>query len=115
MKYLRSAIWILALISVANLAHAQVGQLLECEALRDLAVPSAAIRLPSGRVSVDSAVAVAAQGRTTSESGEILLELPAHCRVQGAIAAVDPAAPPIPSMRMPRAWRIWRPELWLVF
>lgn len=105
MKNLRTVIWALALSPFANVAYAQTNQRLECEALRDLAVPETAVRVPMGGVTFNSTVHVPAQTRTTAESGELILELPDHCRVQGAIAPVDPAAPSILfNVNLPLGW-----------
>jgi hypothetical protein len=79
--------------------------LARCEALANLALPEEAIELPTGGVRIRSAVRVAAQARTASADGEIVLELPVHCRVQGEILAVDPAAPVIRfNINLPERW-----------
>jgi len=104
MNYLRSLLWAVASIP-ASLAHAQNSLTLACEALVRVDVPITAIRLPVGGIAVQSAVAVGAQGRTTAPNGELILDLPQHCRVQGAIAAVDPAAPAILfNVNLPLDW-----------
>ena len=76
-----------------------------CEALSALTIPAEAVRLPTGGITLTSVVFVDAAARATAESGEVILELPVHCRVQGAIAPVDPEAPPILfNVNLPADW-----------
>jgi feruloyl esterase len=93
----------LACFAFIRPAQAQAPQI--CEALARVEVPSEALHLPTGGAAVTSAVRVPAAGRTTDESGEIVLALPSHCRVQGEIAPVDPDAPPIRfNVNLPDGW-----------
>jgi len=89
----------------ANLANAQVGEPRACEALAAVQIGADAIQLPTGGVTLTSTVYVPAAARTTAENGEIVLELPVHCRVQGEIASVDPEAPAIMfNVNLPADW-----------
>ena len=63
-------------------------------------VPASAIGLPSGAASIDSVTFVAASATAVAERGptpaaRITPALPAHCRLLGRIAPVNPQAPPI--------------------
>ena len=63
-------------------------------------VPASAIGLPSGAANIDSATFVAASATAVAERGptpaaRITPALPAHCRLLGRIAPVNPQAPPI--------------------
>jgi feruloyl esterase len=95
-----------ALISIGNQAFAQMGEPQSCEALASLQITADALRLPTGGVTLTEVVHVAAAARTTDEeTGEAVLELPVHCRVQGAIAPIDPEAPPILfNVNLPADW-----------
>ena len=53
-----------------------------------------ALRLPIGRIDITSAVFVPVSGRTFADNGDVILELPMHCRVQGKIAPVEPDSLP---------------------
>jgi Tannase and feruloyl esterase len=66
-----------------------------CESLRGLIIPPNQIELPTGGATVTSATLVAATPQTVAPTGDIVLPLPEHCRVQGTIAPVDPNAPVI--------------------
>ena len=73
-------------------------------------VPSSSIGIPSGAASIDSAtwtaetvIAVAERGPTPA--ARITPYTPAHCRVLGRIAPIDPAAPPILfQVNLPAQW-----------
>ena len=95
------------LIAVAGIhpVFAQTGLVQPCGALDGIEVPAGAIGLPSGPAAVTSAVQVAASPRTTDARGEIVLELPSHCRLQGTIAPLDPEAPPVRfNINLPEPW-----------
>ncbi len=78
--------------AMAGAALAQPDPGAACSALAGRAVAAGAIGLPAGGATVTSATAVAASpaGRDAASPAQ-----PAHCRVLGAIAPVDPQAPPI--------------------
>ena len=95
MRVVRVLGWIIGPVAFANAAHAQIDRPGACEALTTADVPTDAVRLPTGGVSVTTTDYVSASARTTAENGDIVLELPAHCIVQGEIAPADPEAPPI--------------------
>lgn len=73
-------------------------------------VPASSIGIPSGAASIDSAawtaeapIAVAERGPTPA--ARITPYTPAHCRVLGRIAPIDPAAPPILfQVNLPAQW-----------
>lgn len=81
-----------------------------CAALAGRVIPASAIGLPSGSATLASAVfmpaaplAVAARGPTPAAT--ITPATPAHCRVLGAIAPLDPQAPPIQfQVNLPAQW-----------
>ena len=73
-------------------------------------VPASSIGIPSGTASIDSAswiaeafIAIAERGPTPA--ARITPYTPAHCRVLGRIAPIDPAAPPILfQVNLPAQW-----------
>jgi Tannase and feruloyl esterase len=73
-------------------------------------VPASAIGLPSGAASIDSATLVAAIPLAVAERGptpaaRITPDTPAHCKVLGRIAPLDPKAPPILfQVNLPLQW-----------
>jgi hypothetical protein len=73
-------------------------------------VPASDIGLPSGIASIESATLVAASGLAVAERGptpaaRITPDTPAHCRVLGRIAPLDPQAPPIMfQVNLPLQW-----------
>ena len=105
MRVVRVLGWIIGPVAFANAAHAQIDGPEACEALLAADVPTDAVRLPTGGVSVTTTDYVSASARTTAENGDIVLELPAHCIVQGEIAPADPEAPPILfNVNLPADW-----------
>lgn len=80
-----------------------------CAALAAPIAPSA-IGLPSGAATIDSATLVPASALAVAERGptpaaRITPALPAHCRLLGRIAPLDPQAPPILfQVNLPLAW-----------
>ena len=108
MRYVLGFISIVGLIlSVARVepVRAQLGTSAACEALNAVNVPADAVSMPTGGITVATAVHVPASARTTAENGEIVLELPTHCRIQGEIAPVDPNAPPVRfNVNLPDGW-----------
>lgn len=87
------------------MANAQIDGPGACEALAAMDVPTDAMRISTGGVNVATAVFAPATARTTADNGDIVLELPAHCIVQGEIAPVDPEAPPILfNVNLPAEW-----------
>jgi hypothetical protein len=101
-------VWACLALGASNTVTAQIAApepLARCEALAELTVPAGALSLPTGRVTLTTAVRVSSAPRSTSADGELVLELPAHCRVQGEIAPVDPQAPPIRfNINLPERW-----------
>ncbi|NNC66370.1 MAG: tannase/feruloyl esterase family alpha/beta hydrolase [Gammaproteobacteria bacterium] len=76
-----------------------------CESFQGLVVSPATIGLPTQGATVLVAERVAAQPRTVAENGEIILPLPAHCRLAGEIASIDEQAPEIQfNINLPLAW-----------
>ncbi len=95
------------MIGVAGLdaAHAQGDLRQACETFAGIDVPRRAISLRTSEITVTSAVQVPASSRTTDDSGDIVLELPSHCRLQGEIGPVDPDAPPVRfNVNLPDDW-----------
>jgi hypothetical protein len=66
-----------------------------CEALQGMTVAAATIGLPTNGASITSATRAAEVAPYADSEGEHLLVTPARCLVQGQIASIDPAAPPI--------------------
>jgi feruloyl esterase len=71
-----------------------------CAALAGMVIPSAAIGLPSGVATLDSAVLVAASEQAVAErgptpAGRITPALPLHCKVLGRIAPIHGDSPSI--------------------
>lgn len=81
-----------------------------CAALQGTRIEASAIGLPSGAATVDSATMVAASPLAVAErgatpAGMITPALPAHCKVLGRIAPVDPNAPFIHfQVNLPAQW-----------
>jgi feruloyl esterase len=81
-----------------------------CAALGAVPVAPAAIGLPSGAATIDSATLVPAAALAVAERGgspaaRITPATPAHCRLLGRIAPLDAAAPPILfQVNLPLAW-----------
>jgi hypothetical protein len=68
-------------------------------------LPAAALALPNGGVTVTSATIVAAKPQAVSANGATFAATPAHCRMLGFIAPVDPAAPKINfQLNLPAQW-----------
>jgi len=105
MRHMRDFVRVMGLVGFSGLANAQIDGPQACEALNSVELGPEAVRLPIGGVTVATSVYVSASARTMTETGEIVLELPGHCRVQGAIAPVDPGAPPILfNVNLPSEW-----------
>lgn len=81
-----------------------------CAALQGSWIDATAIGLPTGGATIDSATLVAATPLSVTEraptpAATITPALPAHCKVLGRIAPVDPAAPPIQfQVNLPVEW-----------
>lgn len=81
-----------------------------CSALAGMAVPAAAIGIPSGAARIENAtlspgapLAVADKGPTPA--ARITPATPDHCRLTGAIDPIDPIAPPIKfQINLPVDW-----------
>ncbi len=83
------------LLATADRAHAQPQA---CAEMLAAAIPSTAIGLPSGDGKVTEAMVVPAAGSNASAT-------PAHCRVTGTLAPVNPQAPAITfRLALPVAW-----------
>ena len=95
MQTLSGFVALAALAGFATQANAQIDEPGSCEALAATVIAADSVRLPTGGITLTSAVYVPAAARTTAANGEAILELPVHCRVQGAIASVDVEAPSI--------------------
>lgn len=89
------SIFLVSLAGSGTPAFAQLDDPATCEALSALEISTDTVRLAVGGVTLTSAVHVDAAAPTTTESGEAVLALPMHCRVQGEIEPVDSEAPPI--------------------
>jgi hypothetical protein len=76
-----------------------------CEDLKAHAVPAAGIGLPTRGAVVASAERMPELAPFADPDGEHQLPTAARCVVQGAIAALDPSAPPIRfALNLPLAW-----------
>jgi feruloyl esterase len=77
-----------------------------CASLKSLQIPAAAIGLPTSGATIASATVVAASPQIVSAQGtSVVLAIPEYCKVIGAIAPVDAAAPPINfQVNMPTDW-----------
>ena len=81
-----------------------------CESFNGIELPSQVIALPSGPVRIESAALQAARAPSVVERGptpaaRFSPALPEFCRVLGAIAPVDPQAPPIRfQINLPMTW-----------
>lgn len=92
------ALCMLAVLAAPGAAARTGQQPLRCEQLAGMAIPAAAMALPTGGGKVTEAVPVAAAGTGAAA-------VPAYCKVTGAIAPVDPDAPSILfRVAMPAAW-----------
>jgi Tannase and feruloyl esterase len=67
----------------------------QCESLAGMTVAASAIGLPTRGATVRTAERAAAVAPYQDAEGERLLPTPERCLVQGDIAPIDPAAPPI--------------------
>ena len=76
-----------------------------CEAFANETVAAGRIGLPTRGATVLVAERMEAQPRRRDANGEVVLALPAHCRLAGEIRAVDAAAPAIRfNVNLPLAW-----------
>ena len=66
-----------------------------CESLQGMTVPASAIGLPTSGAKILSAARAAEVAPYADAEGEHLLVTPERCLVQGEIASIDSAAPPI--------------------
>jgi feruloyl esterase len=103
---MRAASITLGLLALLALpAAAQTTALQRCEELAGLAIPAAAIGLPTGGAAVTAAQRLAETPPRPHPDGEFAQALPPHCNVQGEIRPVDPAAPRILfNVNLPLAW-----------
>ena len=78
-----------------------------CASLEHLQIPATAIALPTSGATITSAALVAASPQTLSAQGtSVVLAIPEYGKVIGAIAPVDPAAPPINfQVNLPTDWK----------
>jgi len=107
--YLVGALSILALgLSWGTSATAQPTAgvaLQQCEEFQGFALPVASIGLPTRGGTVLIAERIPAQPRVLDDNGEIILPLPAHCRLAGEIRSIDEQAPEIRfNVNLPLAW-----------
>jgi len=104
-QYLNGLVTIAVLTGIATQASGQIGDPQMCENLVEVSIANDLVRLPIGDITLTSAAYVPAVERTTAENGEVVLELPIHCRVQGEIASVDAQAPSIQfNVNLPADW-----------
>jgi len=77
-----------------------------CASLQNHQVDATAIGLPTSGATVTSAVIVPASPQTVNAQGTaVVLAIPEYCKVIGAIAPIDPAAPPINfQINLPTEW-----------
>ena len=76
-----------------------------CCAPQVRSLPADALALPNGGVTITSAMIIAATSQTVSANGRAFAATPAHCRLLGHIAPVDPAAPKIHfQLNLPAQW-----------
>lgn len=76
-----------------------------CESLQGSTVSAASIGLPTRGATVLVAERIEAKPRTVAENGEIILPLPAYCRLAGEIASIDDEAPEIQfNVNLPLVW-----------
>lgn len=76
-----------------------------CASLTGVKIAATSIGLPTGGAVVTSATLVAAAPQTKDEKGNIVLALPEYCKIEGAIAPIDPHAPPINfQVSLPTTW-----------
>ncbi|WP_203075257.1 tannase/feruloyl esterase family alpha/beta hydrolase [Falsiroseomonas ponticola] len=103
MRRVSITLGLLALL--AQPADAQPTALQRCEELAGLAIPAAAIGLPTGGAAVTTARRLAETPPRPHPDGEFAQALPVHCNVQGEIRPVDPAAPRILfNVNLPLSW-----------
>ncbi|PVY57204.1 MULTISPECIES: tannase/feruloyl esterase family alpha/beta hydrolase [unclassified Simplicispira] len=94
-KILFATGYLAVLLATADRAHAQPQA---CAEMLAAAIPSTAIGLPSGDGKVTEVAVVPAAGSNASAT-------PAHCRVTGTLAPVNPQAPAITfRLALPVAW-----------
>jgi feruloyl esterase len=77
-----------------------------CASLNNRQIPASAIGLPTSGAVITSAALVPASPQTVNDQGTaVVLAIPEYCKVIGAIAPVDPAAPKINfQVNLPTAW-----------
>jgi hypothetical protein len=76
-----------------------------CPALVGLTIDPARIGLPIRAVKVASAVMVPSAPAGSGPQGQPMPEIPAYCKVLGAMAPIDPAAPSVNfEVNLPAAW-----------
>ena len=80
---------------LVGVSHAQSINSQSCETLNNLDVPGTVLRLSNGGIEITNADFVPASGRAIADNGDVILDLPEHCRVQGEIAPIDSNAPSI--------------------
>ena len=77
-----------------------------CASLQNRQIPASAIGLPTTGATITSATIVPASPQTVNAQGTaVVLAIPQYCKVIGAIAPVDPAAPKINfQVNLPTDW-----------
>ena len=100
-------VWPLAVVLLMALAPAQANTTaVTCASLGNHQIPASAIGLPTSGAAITSAAVVPASPQTVNADGTaVVLAIPEYCRVIGAIAPVDPAAPKINfQVNLPTNW-----------
>jgi feruloyl esterase len=98
-----------AAVAWFGIGHAAVQQStarskVDCSSLAGLAVPAAAIGLPTSGATIVAADLVPASPQTVT-ADRVVLAIPEYCRVTGRIAPVDTTAPPINfHVNLPTSW-----------
>ncbi len=76
-----------------------------CASLTGVKIAATSIGLPTSGATVTSATLIAATPQTKDEKNNIVLALPEYCKIEGAIAPIDPNAPPINfQVSLPTKW-----------
>ena len=105
MRFFYIPLWTFFTAQCFVVSQAQSINIQSCEAFNNIEVSENVLRLPIGRIDITSAIIIPVSRRAFADNGDVILDLPMHCRVQGAIAPVDPDALPIYfNVNMPVDW-----------
>ncbi len=87
------------------LASSVLSPKIPCASLTGVKIAANSIGLPTNGATVTSATLVAATPQTVDQKGSIVLPVPEYCKIEGAIAPIDPNAPPINfQVSLPTTW-----------